>query len=120
MNRACFPKEKHQNSQKWAKFMNFSFWALYLVWFAGATPDLDYIQKNSLKRAWEGIFRGGEGGGVENRDHPEVSQAGCRGGPKHERAFIRIPQKGSPGVASVCHPTAICDSIAAIPPYSAL
>ena len=25
MNRACFPKEKHQNSQKWAKFMNFSF-----------------------------------------------------------------------------------------------
>ena len=26
MNRACFPKEKHQNSQKWAKFMNFSFW----------------------------------------------------------------------------------------------
>ena len=26
VNRACFPKEKHQNSQKWAKFMNFSFW----------------------------------------------------------------------------------------------
>ena len=25
MNRACFPKEKHRNSQKWAKFMNFSF-----------------------------------------------------------------------------------------------
>ena len=24
--RACFPKEKHQNSQKWVKFMNFSFW----------------------------------------------------------------------------------------------
>ena len=29
----------HQNSQKWAKFMNSSFWALALVWFAGATPD---------------------------------------------------------------------------------
>ena len=25
VNRACFPKEKHQNSQKWAEFMNFSF-----------------------------------------------------------------------------------------------
>ena len=25
-NRACFPKGKHQNSQKWAKFMNFLFW----------------------------------------------------------------------------------------------
>ena len=25
------PKEKHQNSQKWAKFMNFSFWPF--LWF---------------------------------------------------------------------------------------
>ena len=25
----CFPKEKHQNSQKWAKFMNFSFCPFY-------------------------------------------------------------------------------------------
>ena len=31
VNRACFPKEKHQNSQKWAKFMNFSFWSF--LWF---------------------------------------------------------------------------------------
>ena len=31
MNRACFPKEKHQNSQKWANFMNFSFWPF--LWF---------------------------------------------------------------------------------------
>ena len=31
MNRACFAKEKHQNSQKWVKFMNFSFWAFF--WF---------------------------------------------------------------------------------------
>ena len=30
-NRACFPTEKHQNSQKWAKFMNFSFWPF--LWF---------------------------------------------------------------------------------------
>ena len=37
MNRACFPKEKHQNSQKWAKFMSFSFWPF--LWFAGATPE---------------------------------------------------------------------------------
>ena len=42
MNRACFPQEKHQNSQKWAKFMSFSFWPFLckaLVWFAGATPE---------------------------------------------------------------------------------
>ena len=31
MNRAFFAKEKHQNSQKWAKFMNFSFWPF--LWF---------------------------------------------------------------------------------------
>ena len=31
VNRACFPKEKHQNSQKWAKFMNFLFWPF--LWF---------------------------------------------------------------------------------------
>ena len=30
-NRACFRKEKHQNSQKWAKFMNFSLWPF--LWF---------------------------------------------------------------------------------------
>ena len=39
VNRACFPKEKHQNSQKWAKFMSFFVLALSLIWFAGATPD---------------------------------------------------------------------------------
>ena len=39
VNRACFPKKKPQNSQKWAKFMNFSFCPLSLVWFAGATPE---------------------------------------------------------------------------------
>ena len=31
VNRACFPKEKHQNSQKWTKFMNFLFWPF--LWF---------------------------------------------------------------------------------------
>ena len=31
LNRACFPKEKHQNSQKRAKFMNFSFCPF--LWF---------------------------------------------------------------------------------------
>ena len=31
MNRACFPKETHQNSQKWAKFMNFPFCPF--LWF---------------------------------------------------------------------------------------
>ena len=31
VNRACFPEEKHQKSQKWAKFMSFSFWPF--LWF---------------------------------------------------------------------------------------
>ena len=31
VNRACFPKERHQNSQKRAKFMNFLFWPF--LWF---------------------------------------------------------------------------------------
>ena len=31
VNRACFPKEKHQNSQKWVTFMNFSYWPF--LWF---------------------------------------------------------------------------------------
>ena len=31
VNRAYFPKQQHQNSQKWAKFMNFSFWPF--LWF---------------------------------------------------------------------------------------
>ena len=31
VNRACFPKGKYQNSRKWAKFMNFSFWPF--LWF---------------------------------------------------------------------------------------
>ena len=31
VGRACFPKEEHQNSQKWAKFMNYSFWPF--LWF---------------------------------------------------------------------------------------
>ena len=39
VNRACFPKEKHQNSQKWAKIHELFVLALYLVWFAGATPE---------------------------------------------------------------------------------
>ena len=40
MNRACFPKEKHQNSQKnGRKIHDFFVLALCLVWFAGATPD---------------------------------------------------------------------------------
>ena len=29
MNRACVPQEKHQNSQEWAKFMNFFVLALF-------------------------------------------------------------------------------------------
>ena len=32
-----FSQGKTPNSQKWAKFMNFSFWPF--LWFAGATPE---------------------------------------------------------------------------------
>ena len=39
MNRACFPKEKHQNSQKWAKFMNFSFWPFLWFGLPGRLPN---------------------------------------------------------------------------------
>ena len=46
VNRACFPKEKHQNSQKWAKFMNFSFWPF--LWFG--LPGRLLININFLVR----------------------------------------------------------------------
>ena len=39
--RACFPKEKHQNSQKWAKFMNFSFCPF--LWFGLPGRLLNFV-----------------------------------------------------------------------------
>ena len=36
VNRACCPKAKHQNSQKWA---NFSFWPFLWFGLPGATPE---------------------------------------------------------------------------------
>ena len=44
VNRACFPKEKHQNSHKkivtkMGEIHELFVLALSLVWFAGATPD---------------------------------------------------------------------------------
>ena len=38
-----FSKEKHQKSQKWAKFMNFSFWPF--IWFGLPGRLLIVIQK---------------------------------------------------------------------------
>ena len=55
VNRACFPKEKHQNSQKWAKFMNFSFWPF--LWFGLPGRLLKHININkftALSRNWAG------------------------------------------------------------------
>ena len=43
MNRACFPKEKDQNSQKWAKFMNFSF--LPFLWFGLPGRPLSVLKR---------------------------------------------------------------------------
>ena len=39
VNRACFPKEKHQKSQKMGEIRELFVLALSLVWFAGATPE---------------------------------------------------------------------------------
>ena len=40
VNRACFPKDKHQNSQyKKGEIHELFVLALSLVWFAGATPE---------------------------------------------------------------------------------
>ena len=39
MNRARFPKEKHQNSQKMGEIHELFVLALSLVWFAGVTPE---------------------------------------------------------------------------------
>ena len=50
VNRACFPKEKHQNSQKWAKFMNFSFWPF--LWFGLSGRLLK--KKDKVKEIGEG------------------------------------------------------------------
>ena len=49
VNRACFPKEKHQNSQKWAKFMNFSFWPF--LWFG--LPGRLLTQNQLFSRLFE-------------------------------------------------------------------
>ena len=45
VNRACFPKEKHQNSQKWAKFMNFLFWPFLWFGLPGRLLTYCYRQK---------------------------------------------------------------------------
>ena len=60
MNRSCFPKEKHQNSQKWAKFMNFSFWPFFLVWFAGATPEMCTLSKRPSAKSPQERVPGGK------------------------------------------------------------
>ena len=55
VNRACFPKEKHQNSQTWVKFMNFSFWRF--LWFGLPGRLLRFAQR---KTKGGGKLRGGE------------------------------------------------------------
>ena len=51
VNRACFPKEKHQNSQKWAKFMNFSFWPF--LWFGLLGRFLKVFSLFYTVEAWQ-------------------------------------------------------------------
>ena len=56
VNRACFPKEKHQNShtKKWAKFMNFSFWPF--LWFGLPGRLLFFWMGPEI--FWKGVFSG--------------------------------------------------------------
>ena len=57
VNRGCFPKEKHQNSQKWAKFMNFSvspfFWfglpGRLLMFLGPRIPEGPTIKKKLIR-----------------------------------------------------------------------
>ena len=62
VNRACFPKEKHQNSQKWAKFMNFSFRPFF--WFRKGSkrcfPNGVFQIPRLGLRQWKTPFRGTE------------------------------------------------------------
>ena len=44
VNRACFPEEKHQNSQKMGEIHELFVLALSLVWFAGATPRVPFVR----------------------------------------------------------------------------
>ena len=48
VNRACFPKEKHQNSHKNGRLFVL---ALSLVWFAGATPDRIKIDSKTTEKS---------------------------------------------------------------------
>ena len=49
VNRACFPKEKHQNSQKMGEIHELFVLALSLIWFAGATPEKIAKNQSRLK-----------------------------------------------------------------------
>ena len=48
VNRTCFPKKKHQNSQKWAKFVNFSsFWPFLCFGLPGRLLNQAQINDSS-------------------------------------------------------------------------
>ena len=57
VNRACFPKEKHQNSQQRAKFMNFSFWPFLWFGLLGRLVTLtkrDVLENVAKRPRWGG------------------------------------------------------------------
>ena len=74
MNRACFPHEKHQNSQKWAKFMNFSFWPCLWFGLPGRLLITSYLSRTKNQPKEE----------VFGTDVPQTSGGHSRGypGPK--------------------------------------
>ena len=57
MNCACFPKEKHPNSQKKCEIHELSVSALSLVWFAGAIPDPREPHSVRVKLRFNGMNR---------------------------------------------------------------
>ena len=72
VNHARFPKEKHQNSPKWAKLMNFLFWPFLWFGLRRVTPNfLSFHTKNRGRKKSATRERGKRGTGPYD-DWPEV------------------------------------------------
>ena len=56
VNRACFTKEEHQNSQKWVKFMNFRFWPFLWFGLPGRLPNYGRSGKIMPLKMPESVF----------------------------------------------------------------
>ena len=57
VNRVCFPKEKHQNSQKWAKFMNLSLWPFLWFGLPGRLLIQRFLERDFLPCTTKALLR---------------------------------------------------------------